>query len=330
MRRHTAVVLDSLADGEFHSGVALALRAGVTRASVWNAVREIESMGLAVVRARGRGYRLERPVSLLDPAAIERELAGGAPALRVELHASVDSTNAVALRRAGSGAPAGTVVAAEWQSAGRGRRGRSWRAGLAGALMFSLIWRHEKSAGALSGLSLAVGVALVHGLAKGAGLQAALKWPNDVLAGGGKLGGILIELAGDALGPGTAVIGVGLNIRLPAALRRAIEQPATDVESVTGRATDRNALLACLLVEIDAALARFAADGFAPFRAEWERCHAHQGRPVSLSMTDGRIETGIAAGVAEDGSLVLETPAGVKRFHSGEVSLRSDRETSAG
>ena len=156
-------------------------------------------------------------------------------------------------------------------------------AGLGGGLAFSLVWRFAQGAGALSGLSLAVGVALARGLNALGGPRVGLKWPNDIVAGGGKLGGILIELAGDMLGPSTAVIGTGINVRLSRGVRAAIDQPAVDIESMLDAPVDRNALLAGLLVELDRALAVFAVDGFGPFRSEWESLHAHQGKAVTLT-----------------------------------------------
>ncbi len=323
MKPNTARVLRLLADGEFHSGEALAGALAVSRASVWNAVRELEAMDLDVYRVRGRGYRFPRALSLLDRAAVERGLGAAAARLSVEVRDNVTSTNDLVLERAAAGAASGMVIAAEWQSAGRGRRGRAWQAGLAGGLAFSLLWRFARGAGALAGLSLAAGVALARGLNALAGISVGLKWPNDIVAKGGKLGGILIELTGDALGPSAAVIGIGLNVRLSDRVRRAIDQPAADLESVIDAAIDRNALLARLLVELDRALSQFAEDGFARFRSEWERYHAHQGKTVTLVLSDGRTVRGRASGVAEDGALVLETPGGAKRFHSGEVSLRA-------
>ena len=324
----TAGVLRLLADGEFHSGVALGQALGVSRASVWNAVRDLETMGVAVYKVHGRGYRFARALSLLNRKDIERELGPLAARLPVEVLTAATSTNALALERAAAGAASGTVIAAEWQSAGRGRRGRAWHAGIGGGLAFSMLWRFAHGAAALSGLSLAAGVALARGLNALAGPGIGLKWPNDIVAGGGKLGGILIELAGDVLGPGAAVIGVGVNVRLSPGVRADIDQPATDLEEILDRPVDRNALLAGLLRELDRALAVFAVEGFGPFRAEWETFHVHQGRPVTLLLPDGRSERGEARGVAEDGALVLETAAGTKRFHSGEVSLRLEQKRS--
>jgi BirA family biotin operon repressor/biotin-[acetyl-CoA-carboxylase] ligase len=139
---------------------------------------------------------------------------------------------------------------------------------------------------------------------------------------GGKLAGILIEMQGDMLGPSTAVIGIGVNLRLSDAVRGRIDQAAADLETACGEPLDRNQLLARLLTELRRVLEVFARDGLAPFRAEWQRYHAHQDQIVTLILPDARREQGCARGVAEDGALLIETQAGIRRYHSGEISLR--------
>jgi biotin-[acetyl-CoA-carboxylase] ligase BirA-like protein len=179
------------------------------------------------------------------------------PPLDIEVVDQVGSTSTELLRRAQRRDIHGQVLAAEWQSAGRGRRGKAWTAVAGGSLTFSIGWRYEQGAGFLAGLSLAVGVAVVKALeAEGlAGVE--LKWPNDLVHKHLKVGGILVELNGDALGPSTVVVGVGLNVRLPAEIRRNIEQPVSDLTTVAGRgapAIDRNHLLARLSAELAATL----------------------------------------------------------------------------
>ena len=315
-------VLKRLADGEFHSGEALARALDVSRASVWHAVRELDAAGLDIYKVHGRGYRLQQPLTLLDRASIECHLAADAGRFVIDVRNEADSTNTVLLQLAAAGAPSGTVLAAEWQRRGRGRLGRAWHAGVGEALTFSLLWRFARGAGTLSGLSLAVGSALACALESGGATAIGLKWPNDILWRGRKLAGILIELAGDALGPTAAVIGVGVNVHLTDATRARIGQPAVDLETVCGVAPDRNRLLARMLVQLGATLDEFARDGFKPLRAEWLRRHAFQDRWVTLIFPDGSRQAGRAGGVAEDGSFMLETRAGTKRYHSGEVTLR--------
>jgi BirA family biotin operon repressor/biotin-[acetyl-CoA-carboxylase] ligase len=327
MKSLTYRVLQSLAAGEFRSGEALAGAMGVSRGSVWHAVRELEQAGLAVYRVRGRGYRLEEPVSLLDAETVKSCLGAQARGLALEFLATADSTNTVALQRARDNAPSGTLIAAEWQAAGRGRHGRAWHAGLAGGLTFSLVWRFTQGAAALSGLSLAVGVALVRAMQSCGATEVALKWPNDVVWRGSKLAGILIEMQGDALGPACVVIGVGINVHLSRAVRERIDQPVTDMETACGSVLDRNAVLARVLIELKAVLTRFEREGLGPLRAEWQRYHVWQERPVTVTLPDGRSERGVARGVDEGGALIVSTTAGVRHYHSGEVSLRSRRPT---
>lgn len=322
MKPLTAGVLARLADGDFHSGEALARSLEVSRASVWNAVRDLEATGIEVYKVQGRGYRLPYPVTLLDRAAIERGLGAAAGRFALDIRDTVDSTNTALAERAAKGAPGGTVIAAEWQAAGRGRLGRAWHAGVGEALTFSLLWRSARGAAALSGLTLAIGVALARALESAGVDGVALKWPNDVLWRGSKLAGILAELQGDALGPTAVVIGVGINMRLSDATRTRIGQAATDLESATGAAPDRNRLLAGVLIELDRMLEAFGRDGFAPLRNEWQRLHAQQDKRVTLTLPGGARRSGRARGVAEDGTLLLETAAGTQRFHSGEITLR--------
>jgi BirA family biotin operon repressor/biotin-[acetyl-CoA-carboxylase] ligase len=322
MHAETLDLLRLLADASFHSGAALGRELGASPAAVQLSLRELEHLGLGLARVPGRGYRLAEPYDCLDAAAVRAQLGAQARRFHLELLAACASTNTLLLERARGGAPAGHVIACELQSAGRGRRGNSWQSGLGGSLTFSLLWRFAQSAAGLSGLSLAAGVAAARALASVGVADVQLKWPNDVLHAGRKLGGILIELHADGAGSTAAVIGVGFNVRLPATLRDAIAQAVTDVASISEHVPQRNRLLAATLIELAQVLDQFAEYGFAPLRQEWTARHAHQGKPVTLSSGDGNTVTGRAAGVSEDGALLVETARGVERFVSGELSLR--------
>jgi BirA family transcriptional regulator, biotin operon repressor / biotin---[acetyl-CoA-carboxylase] ligase len=329
-------LLRLLAGGDFHSGTALAQAAGVSRASVWNAVQQIEAAGVDVFSVRGRGYRLAQPLAMLDAARIAQALGETSP-FTLEIVDETDSTNTLLLERmrasapgvptsVPTGVPHASVIAAEWQRAGRGRMNRPWHAQVGGALTFSLLWRFSQGAATLAGLSLAVGLAVVRALEAlgpaGAMKEAGLKWPNDVLWRGRKIAGILIEMHGDALGPSAVVIGVGINVRLSPAVHTRIDQAAVDIETITGHAVDRNRLLAALLAEFNRVLLQFERAGFQPFRDAWQRRHVHQGCEVQLTLHGGARETGVARGVGADGALLLETARGVRPFHSGDVSVR--------
>lgn len=316
-------VLKTLGDGEFHSGAALARTIGVTRGTIWNAVRSLQGAGLDVYSVRGRGYRLAEPVAMLDRTCVLRHLGSSERRFQIEIRDVLDSTNTHLIGLAAEGAATGTVVAAELQRGGRGRLGRRWHSGVGGALTFSVLWRFETGAGALAGLSLAVGVALVRALTKLGAADVRLKWPNDLLAGGAKLGGILIEMQGDALGPSAAVIGIGINVRLSPATRAIIDQPATDLASSCPAGVDRNAVLGTVLAELAGILDVFSERGFKPLKAEWEHAHALSDEEIVLRFPTGRTQDGVARGVTENGALIVEADGSVVQVHSAEVSVRS-------
>ncbi|OIR02180.1 bifunctional ligase/repressor BirA [mine drainage metagenome] len=318
----TFTLLRLLADGEFHSGEVLARQCGVTRATVSNALQDAGKFGLTLYSVRGRGYRLARPLQWLDAEQIRARLGEMQDGMRIEILDHAPSSNALLLRRAAQGEPSATVLAVEYQTAGRGRLGRTWHAGLGDALTFSLLWRFGSGLAALSGLSLTVGVAMMRALAELGVQGAGLKWPNDVLLNDGKLAGILIEAQGDMLGPSAVVIGIGLNLAVPEALRDRIDQAVSDL-AVQGKAPpERNLVLAVLLKHLLSVLRGFAESGFAPLRAEWESRHVFQQRPVVLWLPDGSQVAGTVLGVTEGGALRLETAQGTQTFNAGEVSLR--------
>lgn len=325
----TLALLRLLADGEFHSGEILAQRLGVSRASVNNALHGIENYGLTLYSVRGRGYRLLNPPQWLDAAQISAQLAGEAGIFNIEILDSAASSNTLLLQRAAQGAQSGSVLAAEWQSGGRGRLGRTWHSGLGNALTFSLLWRFDCGLAGLSGLSLATGVALMRALHRLGISGAQLKWPNDVLGAGGKIAGILIEAQGDMLGPSAVVIGIGINLDLPQEILQRIDQPVSDLSQLTTTLPQRNLLLATTLLELHKVLREFASAGFAGLRVEWEGYHFYQNKPVQLSLPDGKLVQGYVRGVNQDGALLIELKSAegsqteMRIFHAGEISLRN-------
>jgi BirA family biotin operon repressor/biotin-[acetyl-CoA-carboxylase] ligase len=318
-------ILRLLTDNKFRSGETIAKDLGISRTSVSYALRELDQTGVTVQKVHGRGYRLLDPVQWLDRDIILEYLGNEDSDFNLEIFDIAESTSTLLLQKI----PALTlqhdpihVIAAELQTNGRGRRGREWHSGLGNALTFSLLWRFQQGASLLSGLSLAIGVAIMRAF-KSNGIEGAmLKWPNDIMFNFCKLAGILIELQGDMLGPTNAVIGVGVNLKLPTNVQRRIDQAATDVLSINGVMPDRNKLLASLLIELARALKEFECHGFAPFRDEWTNYHIFEKRPVTLRLPDGIDLKGLADGVADDGSLLLRTAGRVRRYSSGEISLR--------
>jgi BirA family biotin operon repressor/biotin-[acetyl-CoA-carboxylase] ligase len=318
------VLLPLLANGEFHSGQDLAAALGVSRTAVWKQLNKLEGLGLEIESVKGRGYRIPGGVDLIDE---QRVLAGLRPkvlALLTELDVKevIASTNMELIRRVEQGARSGLVCTAEQQSAGRGRRGRQWVSPFARNLYLSVVWEFNQGAAALEGLSLAVGVAVAEAIRQAGLPPVQLKWPNDLLYKGAKLGGVLLEMVGDATGTCQVVVGIGLNVAMSESAAMAIDQDWTDVASMTDQPTpNRSELLAALLNELLPLLANFERDGFSSWREAWQRLDAHAGKPVILTTGADKL-AGTARGVDERGALLLETSLGVQSIYGGEISLR--------
>jgi BirA family biotin operon repressor/biotin-[acetyl-CoA-carboxylase] ligase len=317
-------LLRELSHERFVSGTRLAEKFGVSRSAVSDALHDASEAGIDIFSLTRRGYRLAEPVELLSLERIRKELGTVSNRLDVDLVENIGSTNSELMRRATAGAPSGACLAAEIQTAGRGRRGRVWQSAFGASLTFSLLWRFERGAAQLGGLSLVIGLAVVRALhAAGIGAErVALKWPNDVVAGPRKLAGILVESQGDMLGPTAVVIGIGINMHLPENLLRVIDQPVTDVHSLAGRTISRNQLLAAILRELVGMLDQFQAKGFVAFRKEWTTFHALHERPVRVLVGDGRVIDAVVRDVADDGSLIVTQRGREIVLASGEVSLR--------
>lgn len=322
MNELTFPILRLLTDGKFHSGETIAQQFKVSRATVWNALQDAEKLGIEIFSVRGRGYKLPQSVTLLDEKTVLNAMGSQSASLKLEIHDHLESTNTYLMKKLSAGQAHANCVAANLQTNGRGRRGRTWQAGLGASLTFSLLWRFQCGAAGLSGLSLAIGIALIRALHSFGVTQAQLKWPNDVLIGREKLAGILIELQGDMEGPSVAVIGVGINLNLPTSLKQQIDQPATDLASVSQTPINPNALLSELLKHLTEVLSTFEQSGFASVREEWTQYHAYHHQQVKMLHPDGSETVGTVINVAEDGNLLVSTPSGERRFSSGEISLR--------
>ncbi len=321
-----AEILKMLSDGAFHSGTDLGQALGVTRAAVCKNIGQLTQSGLDVHRVSGRGYKLETPLQLLDATRILKHLGTAAADFRKRLHIvdRVDSTNQFLSEHiAPIKSVNGEVCLTEAQWAGRGRRGRQWIATPYSNLMLSMAWRFHSGPGMISGLSLVAGLAVLRALEEYGVKEAGLKWPNDLLWQGRKLAGLLVDAQGEATGPTTVIVGVGINSSISAVDAALIDQPWVDLRTILGAPADRNRLAALVLRQLWQRFQTFADKGFAPFRMEWQRHHIHQGQRVRLLQGDGEI-TGTTEGVDENGALLLRSADGkLCVFHSGEVSLRS-------
>lgn len=316
-------LLALLAPGEPLSGERLAEQAGVTRAAIWKQIQALRSRGVPIEARGAAGYRLPWPLQMLDakriraavPAASRKRLG------ELEVHWELDSTSSE-LQRRGSDAADLSVVIAETQSAGRGRRGRTWLSPPGLNLYLSCLKRFDGGFAALSGLSLAVGVVLLRALESLGIDEAGLKWPNDVLARGGKLAGILVELSGEYQGPCAAVIGIGLNLRLTEALRDQAGQPTCDLATLApGELPDRNQVAAALITALAEGLTQFEREGFAGFVDDYAARDLLKEVPLRVQGAQGTLE-GVGAGVDERGALLVQAADGLHRIDSADVSVR--------
>lgn len=311
-------VLAVLAPGQPVSGQHLAERLGVSRNAVWKHIRALRDAGLPVSGQAGRGYCLNARLEMLDAGRIRRQLAGSG--IGVEVTAVTDSTNRALQRRDGRHRRA---VLAEFQTAGQGRRGRSWLAPPACGLCLSFGYRFETGLPRLGALSLVAGLAAAEAVEAASGVRPGLKWPNDLVLAGprpGKLGGLLVEISGAADGPCTAIIGVGINVHLPPEL--VLDQAWADLSGAGG--CDRNELAVHLIQALDRACDRFQAEGFAPFRDAWAARDVLAGRPVQVEFGTGSMCRGVAAGVSVGGGLWLEGDDGRREISAGEVRIRAE------
>lgn len=298
---------------------------GISRTAVWKQLNRLAELGIEVESVKGQGYRVPGGLDLLDANRVREQLKPASSNLLREVRVleSVDSTNAEVLRQLVDGSdPRGLVCTAERQTAGRGRRGRQWVSPFARNIYLSLAWDFSEGASALEGLSLAIGVAAVRALKELNLGPVSLKWPNDILVEGAKLGGVLLEMSGDAAGQIQVVIGLGLNVSMSAATGSAIDQSWTDLDRVSGgRTPPRNHLLAALLDELLPLLQNFDREGFSPWRDEWRALDALADAQVLLHSGPDQF-AGIARGVDDRGALLLETASGIRPVFGGEVSLR--------
>ncbi len=314
-------LVDVLADGAWHSGEQLAARSKITRAALAKRIAKLENWGLTVEARVGLGYRLAQPIERLDAARICKLLASSTRERlpRIDVAALTDSTNLQLLQASGADDP--QVLLAEHQTAGRGRRGREWVSPFGANLYLSLAWSFPHWPAQITVLPIAIGIACARALtAQGVG-DVALKWPNDLVVRGQKLGGILIEQRGEAGGACRAVIGVGINVAMRRGRAIRIDQPWTSVAAELGRMPSRNALAAEVIGQLVVALDQFSGSGFKAFAAEWDRLDLTRGKTVRVESGKDSCE-GIARGLDASGALKIETREGVRHALAGDVSLR--------
>ncbi|MGH8456418.1 MAG: biotin--[acetyl-CoA-carboxylase] ligase [Stenotrophobium sp.] len=312
-------LVDAIADGQWHSGEDLAVNAGITRAALAKRMEKLRDWQLDVQARHGLGYRLAVPLQRLDAAQIQIAV----PGLRVSVATVTDSTNAQLLAADASHDP--QVLLAEFQTAGRGRRGRNWVSPFGANLYLSLAWSFPQWPRQLTALPLAVGVACARAL-RAAGLaDVRLKWPNDLYVDGRKLGGILIEHRAEAGGPCRVVIGIGINVAMSGTQAQDVTQSWISLDSALATRghvpASRNTLAAGLLRQLEQTVSAFERFGFESCAADWAALDLTRDQAVVV-LGQGRDMNGIARGVDEQGALIVEVLGQFQTVHSGEVSLR--------
>jgi len=316
-------LIDILADGQFHSGNELGKALNVSRSAVWKALQQLRGFDVDIHAVHGRGYRLVEPLELLESEIIQTALNSQTrrQLQSLDILFDVDSTNAWLLKARHKHA---VVCLAERQHAGRGRRGRDWISPFASNLTMSLGWRFELDITAMSSFSLICGVAVVRALERFDVAGLGLKWPNDILCQGKKLGGILIEMRGESGGPCDLVIGVGLNVRMPTSVAGTIDQPWIDLRQCdAGNTVSRNLLAVAMIEELVLACHSCANGQFGDYLTAWRALNAYGNQAVTLHRMDGSRVFGIFADIDESGALLLDSADGQQRFTCGEVSLRN-------
>ena len=312
-------LLSLLADGQYRSGNSLAELLDISPSTLRKALGELSALGISIQSSRGRGYRIKGGLDLLDKRFISNELAS-LNYDRINIMETVDSTNRVAQTLMSEGCRQ-VLVAAEYQGEGRGRRGRQWVSPYAANLYLSLGYRFKGGAAALQGLSLAVGLAVQQSLSTLGVEGVELKWPNDLLLERRKLGGVLIELAGDLSGECSVVVGVGLNVKMPDGVNASIDQEWADLGKPMSGELNRSKLLVGIVRSLTQLLNEFESKGFAEFAQQWQAVHAFQDTPVRLLMGHTEVE-GICRGVDAQGEVLVEVGGRLNSYSAGEISLR--------
>jgi BirA family biotin operon repressor/biotin-[acetyl-CoA-carboxylase] ligase len=320
-------IIKLLADGEFHSGTELAEGLGVSRSAIWKQLNGLISLGLSYTGVSGKGYRLNAPLELLTEEQIYQALNDQAKTLidLFEIHDQINSTNTYLMGCARNNAPSGFICLAESQSNGKGRRGRDWVSPYGSNIYMSILWRFKQNGlASISGLSLAVGVAIVRALRQHQIGDIELKWPNDIYYEGKKLGGILVEASGESDGPCAIVIGLGVNFFLPETGAKNITQPWTDLTKITGQnRLPRNQITATMLNLLLPLIAGYEKDGIQAYIDEWRSYDCLKQKPATLHIGKHRVD-GIVEGVDKNGMLIMKHSDGtLQTFASGEVSFSS-------
>lgn len=318
-------IIKKLADGRFHSGEALAESCGITRAAIWKHMKKIKEMlGMDIFSVRGKGYRLTQPLELLDENKVLSAMSLDIQTRirKLDIHQSIESTNAYLLEQDARDMVSGHVCMAEQQTAGRGRRGRLWVSPYGSNIYFSLLWKFATGPAQLGGISLAAGLSVVRSLESVGISDVGLKWPNDVYWRDRKLAGLLLEVTGEAEGPSNVVLGIGINTGMTIKQGESIDQPWVSLREITGgNNISRNRLTGLVLDNLVQTIMDYERDGLQPLLEEWANYDLYYDKPVRVQMGKKSID-GVHRGIDSAGALLLEHGGVISPYHGGEVSLR--------
>ena len=324
MNKNLLHVLSILGDGEYHSGQNLADELSMTRTAIWKIIESLRTYGLSIDTGKKKGYRLQTVVELLDRDSIELFLDDSVKTLinGIEIYHELTSTNQCLLDRNKQADIHSNVVLTEYQTSGRGRRGNVWHCPLAGGIMLSIGWCYDYPVVSLMHLSLAVGNAVMRSLSRSGINGAGLKWPNDLVYKGDKLGGILLETRSESAGPSTIVAGIGLNYAISgnSKLMKTV-QPWTDINNIVSPPPSRNRIISVLISELIGTLYDFQTIAAEKHVAEWQEYDCIRGKRVRLQLPGNQVE-GIVEGIDNNGALVISTNGVLNSYTSGEVTIK--------
>lgn len=323
MNEVTIRILKELSADDFYSGNQLSSIFCISRTAVWKHIQTLRRYGVDIYSIPGKGYKLAENIELLDQAFIYDALKGLDLISDITVLSTVNSTNSYLREVARNSEAGGSVVFAESQSAGRGRRGKNWISPFGKNIYCSLLWRYCETQFGIGGLSLAIGIAIVDVLESMGISGVGLKWPNDLLCDGRKLAGILLEMSGDPNGAGYLIIGIGINVDMTRPAKDwAITQPWVDLTELSGDiGISRNELSILLLRSINSVLLKYQKDGLSKLIDRWSELDVMFGKEVVIQGVNESL-SGIAQGIDDRGALLLLVNNKIHRVHSGEVSLR--------
>lgn len=318
-------LLRLLADGELHSGDKLGNTLGVSRTAIWKIINSLEQYGIKVNSVKGKGYHLSRPIEFLDRDILLFEISSSAARIlnSLEIFEEIDSTNQYLLENLAVTDKHAGIVLTEYQTHGRGRRGRAWVSPIGAGISLSVAWHFDRPVDSLKYLSLAAGSAVIRVLERMGFVGVGLKWPNDIFFDGRKLGGLLVEMRGEIAGPCDVVLGLGLNFAFPSDFEGVIEQAWIDLASIKQLTLSRNSIVAEFISEIILLLHSYTEIKIEDIVSEWRKNDCMCGKKAKLTLQD-KLINGFVEGIDDDGALLMSVDNKIQKYTAGEISLRID------